>query len=135
MGSLQVMMAPVVSLSEFFSQPIASTLSNRPEATWYWAAMDTEAPVVPPVEIFMIGFITPPEPSTLQVSAKLTDSKWSMLPMTMASMSRMVSSQSSRARVTASWIISRPVTSGRWLRWWVCPVPMMATRCATVFPS
>jgi hypothetical protein len=27
------------------------------------------------------------------------------------------------------------VTSGRWLRWWVCPVPMTATRCAMVFPS
>ena len=33
-GSNAVIMAPVVSDSEFFSQPMASTLSNMPLATW-----------------------------------------------------------------------------------------------------
>jgi hypothetical protein len=32
MGSKAVMIAPVVSDSEFFSQPMASTVSKRPEA-------------------------------------------------------------------------------------------------------
>ena len=47
----------MVSDSEFFSQPMASTLSNRPRGHVVVAAMATVVPVVPPVVILMIGFI------------------------------------------------------------------------------
>jgi len=68
MGSKAVVMAPVVSDSEFFSQPMIRTLSNIPEPTRWYPPIATVHPVVPPVVSLIMGFIVPPEPSTLQQS-------------------------------------------------------------------
>ena len=61
-------MAPVVSDSEFFSHPMTSTRSKAPEATMWYPAIARVLPVVPPVVSFMVGFMNPPQPSTLQQS-------------------------------------------------------------------